>query len=170
MNQKAITIMSMSLVIFGAVMVNEFVLKSGNTEQNREVANFGERFEPSQIKWEQELANSISKDEQAKTVIATKPSSEDKLLFEIFEGRYEAQLNQGKINKIALMPNQSPIELNTAAFLKDYAVVMKDFDTFEMMESTPQADSVQLKKSGVVVGNLKISRDDKGRVLSIEIL
>ena len=171
MNQKTVTIMSMSLVVLGAVMVNEFVLKSGSTDlQNREVASFGERFEPSQIKWEQELANSISKDDKAKTILATKPNSEDKLLFEIFEGRYEAQLIQGKISKIALLPNQAPIELNTIDFMKEYAVAMKDFDTYELTGSTPAADSIQLKKSGAVVGNLLISRDDKGRVLSIEIL
>ncbi len=170
MNQKAVTIMSMSLVILGAVLVNEFVLKSGSGDQNREVASFGERFEPSQIKWEQELANSISKDDKSKTVLATKPNSDDKLLFEIFEGRYGAQLNQGKISKISLLPNQAPVELNTTDFMKEYASVMKDFDTYELTGSTSAADSIQLKKSGAVVGNLLINRDDKGRVLSIEIL
>ena len=163
--------MSISLVILGAVLVNELVLKSASTDQNREVASFGERFEPSQIKWEQELANSISKDSKVKTVLATKPTSQDKLLFEIFEGRYEAQLNQGKINKIALLPNQAPIELNTSDFMKEYASVMKDFDSFEKTQSSPSSESMDLKnKNGAVVGKLVINRDDKGRVLSIEVL
>ena len=170
MNQKAITMMSVTVVILGAVGVNEFVLKSASADQDRALASFGERFEPSQIKWEQELANSISKDDKSKTVLATKPNSQDRLLFEAFEGRYEAQLNQGKINKIALLPNQAPIEINTVDFMKQYANVMKDFETYEIGSSTAALDSVLLKnKSGAVVGNLSITRDDKGRVLSIEL-
>ena len=77
MTQKTITMLSMMLVIFGAVMVNEFVLKSGSAEQDRTLASFGERFEPSQIKWEQELANTISKDPNAKTVLGLDPALPD---------------------------------------------------------------------------------------------
>ncbi|OFZ30186.1 MAG: hypothetical protein A2622_10090 [Bdellovibrionales bacterium RIFCSPHIGHO2_01_FULL_40_29] len=170
MNQKTVTILSMSLVVFGAVMVNEFVLKSGSADQDRAVASFGERFEPNQIKWEQELATAISKDDKAKTVIGIKPNPQDKMLFEIFEGRYEAQLNQGKVNRIALLPHQSPLEINTSDFMKEYADVMKEFDTYEVSTTSPQNDSIRLKgKNGEVVGNMTIQRDDKGRVLSIEV-
>lgn len=144
MNQKAVTMISMILVIFGAVMVNEFVLKSGSADQDRALASFGERFEPNQIKWEQELANTISKDPNAKTVLGTKPNSQDRLMFEVFEGRYEAQLNEGKIYKIAVLPNQAPIELNTEDFMNEYSDMLKQ-------------------------GQLSVQRDDKGRVISIEI-
>lgn len=170
MNQKVITTVSLSLVILGAVLVNEFVIKSAAADQDRQVASFGERFEPNQIKWEQELANEISKDSNAKTVLATKPNSRDKLLFEIFEGRYEAQMNQGKINKIALLPNQAPVEITTTDFMKEYAPEMKEFHTYEIANTINSTSTVNLKNSkGDVIGNLQINRDDKGRVLSIEV-
>ncbi len=170
MNQKLVTVLSIGLVVLGAVLVNELVINSSAAEQDRQVASFGERFEPSQIKWEQELANTISKDSSSKTVLGIKPNAQDKLLFEVFEGRYEAQLNQGKINKISLMPNQAPLEINTTQFMNEYAAVLKEFDSYDLAKVTPQEDFVKLKnKSGAVVGNLRISRDDKGRVLSIEV-
>ncbi|MFZ3231561.1 MAG: hypothetical protein WA160_15240 [Pseudobdellovibrio sp.] len=170
MKQKTITVLSMAFVILASVLVNELVLKATTTDKERDIASFGERFEPNQIKWEQELANTISKDTEAKTILALKPNSKDKFLFEILEGRYEAQVQSGKIRKISLMPNQAPLEIKTTDFMKEYAAVSKDFDFYEMSQSSPKADSVNLKKkSGEVVGNLVINRDDKGRVLSVEV-
>ena len=170
MHPKTKIILSLLGVVLGAVLVNEIVLSSGAPEKDRAVASFGERFEPEQIKWEQELAKTISKDSQAKTVLATKPSSQDRLMFEFFEGRYQATLNEGKINKISLLPNQAPIEFNTISFMKDYGFNLKDFDSFEMNPTKDLQDSVRLKnKSGAVIGLLVIHRDDKGRVLLIEV-
>ena len=112
MSQKTMIVISMCFVVVCAVGVNEFVLKADSTDQNRQVASFTQRFEPEQIKWEQELANSISKDSQSKTVLASKPNYQDRLLFETFAGHYEAHLDGGKINKITLLPHQAPVELN----------------------------------------------------------
>ena len=152
MNQKTITILSMSFVVIAAVAVNEFVLKASSSDQDRQVASFGERFEPDQIKWEQELANTISKDSQAKVVLGTKPNLQDQLLFEVFEGHYQAQLSNGKINKITLLPNQNPIEINTVAFINNYVSLMKDsssslkdFDTFEQKATSTGSHLIDLK-------------------------
>ena len=177
MNQKTVTILSMSFVVVAAVAVNEFVLKASSSDQDRQVASFGERFEPDQIKWEQELANTISKDSQSKVILGSKPNLQDRLLFEVFEGHYQAQLSDGKINKISLLPNQNPIEINTAAFIKDYITLMKesvstlkDFDSFEQKAISASSHQIDLKnKSGASIGNLTINHDDQGRVLSIEI-
>lgn len=170
MNQKTTTILAMVSVIVASVLVNELVMKATSSDKDRDIASFGERFEPSQIKWEQELANTISKDAHAKTVLGIKPNPQDKLLFEIFEGRYEAQMTDGRIRKISLLPNQDPLEIKTAEFIKEYAALTKDFDIYEMSSSTAQAESVNLKKkSGEVVGNLVINRDDKGRVVSVQV-
>ena len=166
----------MSFVVIAAVAVNEFVLKASSTDQDRQVASFGERFEPDQIKWEQELANTISKDSQSKVVLGTKPNLQDRLLFEVFEGHYQAQLRDGKINKITLLPNQNPIEINTASFVKDYVstmkgsvVILNDFDSFEQKSTSATSNQINLKnKSGTSIGNLTINHDDQGRVLSIE--
>lgn len=170
MTQKNITLLSLCAVVLGAVVVNEVIMRSSSSEQDREVASFGERFEPKQIKWEQELAQTVSKETNAKTLLGKKPNLQDRLLFEVFEGHYEAQLQQGKIHKISLMQNQSPIHLSTEDFLKDYVPSMKAFASYEISKTDSKSESVQLKdKDGKSVGQLQIQRDDQGRVLSIEL-
>jgi len=81
MNQKKLTILTLVVVVAGAVTVNELIMRAGNKEQNREVASFGERYVPEQIKWEQELAKTISKEVNAKTQIGGKPSVSKKFLY-----------------------------------------------------------------------------------------
>lgn len=171
MTQKNITIMSMCAVIAGAVLVNEYIVRNIKSEQDRNVASFGERFEPNQIKWEQELAQSVSKDSKTKTLLGTKPNLHDRLLFEVFEGRYEAKLDQGKIQKISVLENQAPIQMKTDDFLNDYGSLLRNYSSYTKTQVDAAHEDVQLKaKDGAAVGVLKIERDDKGRVLNIEIL
>lgn len=170
MNSKYITLFSILAVVLGAVAVNELVLKSTSADQNRQLASSAQRFEPEQIKWEQELAKTISADSKAKTVLGSKPSAQDRMIFETFEGRYQAQVNLGKINKITLLPNQDPIELKTDRFLQQYSASLKEFSTYEEKPAVGGVNAIDLKdKAGAIVGHVLISRDDKGRVLSIEV-
>ncbi|MBC7420311.1 MAG: hypothetical protein H7328_06235 [Bdellovibrio sp.] len=170
MTQRNITIMAMCAVVAGAVFVNEYIIKNVKSDQDRGVASFGERFEPNQIKWEQELAQSVSKDSKAKTLLGSKPNMQDRLLFEVFEGRYEAKLDQGKIQKISLLQNQAPIQLKTDDFMKDYGALLKSYDSYSKSQVDAAHEDIQLKaKDGSAVGVMKIERDDKGRVLNIEI-
>lgn len=170
MTQKNITILSLCAVVLGAVVVNEVIIRNTNSDQDRAVASFGERFEPSQIKWEQELAQTVSTQTNAKMLLGKKPNLQDRLLFEVFEGHYEAKLDQGKIQKISLLQNQAPIQLDTEGFLKDYANVIKTFDHYEISKTDAKNESVQLKdKQDQAVGKLMIQRDDQGRVLTIEV-
>ena len=62
MDQKKLTIITLLVVVAGAVGINEMLIRKENKEQNREVASFGERFVPEQIKWEQELARNVSRE------------------------------------------------------------------------------------------------------------
>ncbi len=170
MTQKNLTMLTLCAVVLGAAVVNEVIIRNSNTEQDREVASFGERFEPRQIKWEQELAQTVSKETNAKTLLGKKPNLQDRLLFEVFEGHYEAKLNEGKIQKISLLENQAPIQMDTESFLKDYASVLKNFDHYKISSTDAKNEAVQLKdKSGQDIGKFNIQRDDQGRVLTIEV-
>lgn len=170
MTQKKMTLLSLCAVVLGAVVVNEIIIRSSNSEQDRQVASFGERFEPKQIKWEQELAQAVSKEKNSKTLLGKKPNIQDRLLFEVFEGHYEASLKEGKIQKISLMQNQSPIQLNTDDFVQQHVPTIKAYSTYEISNKDSKNESVQLKdKDGKSVGQLQIQRDDQGRVLSIEL-
>jgi hypothetical protein len=170
MTQKNMTILSMCAIVLASVVVNEVIIRNSNNEQDRAVASFGERFEPNQIKWEHDLAKTVSKEINAKTLLGKKPNLQDRLLFEVFEGHYEAKLEQGKIQKISLLENQTPLNVTTEDFMKDYAVAMRSFEAYQVKQIDSKSESVQLKdKAGAEVGLLKIQRDDKGRVLTIEI-
>ncbi len=169
MNQKNLTIITLFVVVSGAVLINEFIIRSSGKEQDREVASLGERFEPEQIKWEQELAKTVSK-ETGKTLIAARPSLNEKFLFEALEGKYEASVVNGKLLKISVMANQTAIELNTDKILKGYASVFKDASSFEKASADKLTENVTLKNTeGKTIGKVTILRDDQGRVLDIEI-
>lgn len=169
MNQKKLTILTLLVVVAGAVSINEFIIRNSSKEQGREVASFGERFEPEQIKWEQELAKSISK-ETSKTLIGAKPSLNEKFLFEALEGKYEASVVNGKLLKISIMANQTALELNTDNIIKKYSSVFKDARTYEKSNVDATTENIILKNiEGKSIGKVMILRDDQGRVTNIEI-
>jgi len=170
MNQKKLTIMTLIVVVAGAVLVNEFVIRGSNHDKDREVASFGERFAPEQIKWEQELANTVSKETNGKTVVAARPSQNEKFLFEALEGKYESTVVDGKLLKISLIQNSLPLELNTDDLIKKYSSVFKGASSFEKSTAGNGTESVLLKNSdGKSIGNATIHRNNEGRVLEIEI-
>lgn len=169
MNQKKLTLLTLFVVIAGAVGINEFILRNSSQEQNREVANLGERFQPEQIKWEQELAKTVSR-QTGKTLIAEKPSQNEQLLFGALEGRYEASVVNGKLLKISLLPNQSPVALKTEQLIGEYAAVFKGAKTFERTGTEGGTENLMLKNvQGQSIGQVTIRRNDQGRVLNIEI-
>ena len=170
MNQKKLTIITLLVVIAGAVLVNEFIIRAGNKDKDREVASFGERFAPEQIKWEQELAHTVAKDSSGKTVVGAKPSQNEKFLFEALEGKYEAQVVDGKLLKISVIQSMLPLELNTDELLKKYSGVFKGASGFEKSAVDAQTEAVLLKNAdGKSIGNVTIRRNGEGRVLNIEI-
>lgn len=169
MNQKKLTIVTLVVVIAGAVLVNEFIVRAGVKDKDREVASFGERFTPEQIKWEQELANTVAKD-SGKIVVGAKPSQNEKFLFEALEGKYDAQVVDGKLLKISLIQNMLPLELNTDDLLKKYSAVFKGAKGFEKSTVDAQTEAVVLKNAdGKSIGNVLIHRNGDGRVLDIAI-
>lgn len=169
MNQKKLTIITLFVVVAGAVSINEFILRKTNQDQDREVASFGERFEPEQIKWEQELANSVSK-ETGKTLLGTKPSPNEKFFFEALQGKYEASIVDGKLLKISLMTNQTALQLNTDDLIQKYSSVFKEASAFDKSSVDAKTENVTLKNaSGKAIGKATILRDDLGRVTQIEI-
>jgi len=169
MNQKKLTILTLVVVAAGAVTVNELIMRAGNKEQNREVASFGERYVPEQIKWEQELAKTVSQN-TGKTQIGAKPNISDKFLYEALEGHYDAQVVDGKLLKISLRDNNDPVALDIESAIKKYNAVFKNSaqHTVEKVDST--TDSVVLKDAtGNQTGIVTVKRTAEGRVLNIEI-
>lgn len=169
MNQKKLTVITLFVVVASAVSINEFIIRNSVNEQEREVASFGERFAPEQIKWEQELAKVVSR-ESGKTLLGTKPSLTDKFFYEALQGKYEAQFNEGKLLKISLIQNQSALELNAGDLIKNYAPVFKEATSYEQSTSSVGTENILLKNNqGKTIGHVTIQRNDQGRVLSIEI-
>lgn len=170
MDQKKLTVITLLVVVAGAVSINEIVIRNANKEQNREVASFGERFVPEQIKWEQELAKTVAKEAHGKTLFADRPSISEKFLFEALEGKYQAQVVDGKLLKIVVMQNQEGVNLNTQVALKKYAAVFKGATDFETSQTDASTENVVLKNaSGNKIGNVTIHRNSEGRLLDLEI-
>lgn len=169
MSQKKLTILTLLVIVAGAVSINELIRRNSAQEQNREVASFGERFEPEQIKWEQELAKTVSK-ETGKTLIGTKPSLNEKFLFEALAGKYEASVVDGKLLKISLIANQTALNLSIDNLIKDYSSVFKDAKSFDITATDATTENVILKNlNGKSIGKVTILKDDQGRVINIEI-
>ena len=93
-----------------------------------------------------------------------------KFIFEALEGKYDAQVVDGKLLKISVLQNMLPLELNTDDLLKKYAVVFKGAKSFEKSTVDAQTEAVLLKNAdGKSIGNVTIVRNGEGRVLSISI-
>lgn len=169
MNQKKLTILTLVVVAAGAVTVNELIMRAGNKEQNREVASFGERYVPEQIKWEQELAKTVSQN-AGKTQIGAKPNISDKFLYEALEGHYDAQVVDGKLLKISLRDNNDPVTLDIEAAIKKYNAVFKNSAQHTVQKVDSTTDSVVLKDAtGNQTGTVTVKRTAEGRVINIEI-
>jgi hypothetical protein len=169
MNQKKLTILTLIVVMAGAVAINEFIIRNSTNEQDREVASSGERFEPEQIKWEQELAKTVSK-QTGKTLLGEKPNLNEKFMFEALEGKYEASVVNGKLLKISLLPNQQALVLSTDVLIKNYSPIFKGAKSFETARADSSTEKVTLKNiEGKSIGLVTILRDDQGRVTNIEI-
>jgi hypothetical protein len=169
MNQKKLTILTLFVVVAGAVTINEFIVRNSTNEQDREVASSGERFEPEQIKWEQELAKTVSK-QTGKTLLGEKPSINEKFMFEALEGKYEASVVDGKLLKISLLPNQQALALSTDILIKNYSSIFKGAKSFDTVRADASTEKVNLKNiEGKSIGVVTIARDDQGRVINIEI-
>ena len=170
MNQKKLIIVTLFVVVAGAVCIYEFIIRNSSKE-DREVASAGERYAPEQIKWEQELARTVSKETSDKTVIGAKPSLNEKFLYEALAGHYKAALaQQGKNLQISLLPNQDGIELNMTNLVRDYSPIFKNAKSFVKSSVNANTDSLLLKNGeGREVGKVIIQKNDQGRVLNIEI-
>lgn len=160
----------MIAVVASAILVNEFVLKDNSMDSGRQMASFGERNEPDQIRWEQELAKSVSQDAQGTSMVGKKPSRIDRLMFEMLEGKYEAELNRGVVSRLVIQRNQTPVQLNTETFMKNYGSVLRNFDRYEVSLLDPLHENVILKnKNGENVGQFVIERDSLNRVVGIDV-
>ena len=169
MTQKKLSILTLFVVLVGAALLNEFILRNSQTEQNREVASFGERFEPEQIKWEQELAKTISR-ENGKTLLGSKPSLNEKFLYEALAGKYEARVVDGKLLKISLLANQTALTLNFDNLIKDYSSIFKNAKAFENLNTGAVTENIVLKNiDGKSIGIVHVQKDDQGRIVNIEI-
>jgi hypothetical protein len=171
MNQKKLVFLTLVVVVAGAVFVNEMIVKPNAPEQDREMASATERYQPEQIKWEQELAKSVSREANGQTVIGAKPTLREKFLYEALEGHYEAQVVNGRILKISLMPNREALDIDFANVIKKYSSVFKDAKSFARQPAAlANGESLRLQSADAqTIGLVTVERNAQGRVVSLEI-
>lgn len=171
MNQKKLVFLTLVVVVAGAVFVNEMIVKPNAGSQDRDMASATERYQPEQIKWEQELAKTVSREANSQTVIGAKPTLSEKFLYEALEGRYEAEVVNGRILKISLMPNRDALDIDFANVIKKYSSVFKDAKSFNRKPAAQaNGESIALQSADAqTIGVVTVLRNAQGRVVSLEI-
>lgn len=172
MKQKKLVFLTLVVVVAGAVFVNEMIVKpSQNQSPDRDMASATERYQPEQIKWEQELAKTVSREANSQTVIGAKPSLSEKFLYEALEGRYEAQVVNGRVLKISLMPNREALDIDFTNVIKKYSGVFKDAKSFDRQTAQQEnGESIALQSADAqTIGRVTVQRNAQGRVISLEI-
>ncbi len=170
MKQKNIIFVTLVVVAVGAVFVNELIVQGADSESNREVASSSERYRPEQIKWEQELARTISRETNSQTILAAQPSLSEKFLYEALEGRYEAQVVNGKILKITLMPNREALNIDVNSVIKKYSSVFKEAKGFNRQLAEANTETINLIGADAQsIGRVIVLRNAQGLLTSLEI-
>lgn len=171
MNQKKLVFLTLVVVVAGAVFVNEMIVKPNAQTPDRDMASATERYQPEQIKWEQELAKTVSREANGQTVIGAKPTLSEKFLYEALEGHYQAQVVNGRILKISLMPNRDALDIDFANVIKKYSAVFKDAKSFDRQPAAQaNGEAIALRSADAqTIGLVTVQRNAQGRVVSLEI-
>lgn len=159
-------IFSLATVLVTAFLTHYFFI-SKIDETGREVAAFSERNNPQQIKWEQTVAEELSKKSNGqKLQNSVKPSWQDQLAYEFFRGQYDISVDDGQINKISLQNSMDGVNFTADEMIEKFGHQLKSFSTYKKNQISAKTESVNLfNDQGVVVGSFEIVRADDGRVL-----
>lgn len=149
---------------FTQYIVSHITLKS---ENNRQVANFGERDSDEQIQWEHRLAIELSgQSEHLKK--ANQPNWQDQLIYEFLMGQYDIQTDQGLIKKFVLQNSQNGVDFSADRFVSLYGKKFKDYSSFKIVHHSGQSEKIEFyDKESRSMGSITINRQANGTVTEI---
>ncbi len=170
-NSKKI-ILAFVAVLAIAFLTNFFFVQKFSTDSTtgRQTASFGERNSTSQIKWEQKLAEEISRNanESRAVQVAQKPNWQDLLIYEYLGGEYDLSVQQGQIEKLRVQENREGVRFNTKDFVEKYGHKIKNFSSYKILTVDGATERIELQdQAGQSAGHMLIERNDQGRVQSV---
>jgi hypothetical protein len=181
-SQKAVLGLSIVSVLVITVFLNEWIVKSqsgtdAGAGSNRGIASFEEMSSIESIQWEHELAQKLAQEkDEAKSLLAAKPTLKDELVFGFLEGKYRTRLNNNKIQSFEFTEAQTNSE--QPLVIREKAEFLKIFKSvFSVNYVKVQLDRKEAKQevymllsaTNKALGQAHFELDDQGRVLALKI-
>jgi hypothetical protein len=180
-DQKAAAILSVVGVLMLTVFVNQWFSNkdqhsSGGSD--RTIASLSSTDVRQNIKWEHELALQLAVEKGlSQAALAEKPTLRDELVFGALQGRYGVKLKAGLVEGLEFLESRNgeePLAVSeTADFLMKYSSVWtKGFAEVRLrgVEDGGQEAFQLLDQQKTLVGEVKVKKDNKGRLISLEFI
>lgn len=171
--RRSVLALSILSVLMLSVISNQWLTKSSEQTRSRGIASIGE-VAVSNVKWEHELANTLSNAKGLSGTLAERVSLRDELVFGELEGRYGVRIKDGRVESLEYTAREGETALNLknrAAFLMKYRSVLSvSFDQAGLASSAPGVETWNLMTSDkTIVGTAKFTLDNSGNVTSINL-
>ncbi len=161
-------VLSLGGILLVAFVTNHFFI-SKIDQTDRGVANFSERNNPKQIKWEHQVAADLAANKES-VQASVKPNWQDQLVYEVLMGQYDIQTQNGMIQKISLQQSMQGVSVTTQQFVERFGKKIKDFDSYKINKVSSSEEQVQLfDKAGSSSGSFSIKRNESGRLINFDI-
>lgn len=170
--RRSVLALSILSVLMLSVISNQWLMRSSEQAHSRGIASVGGATAVSDVKWEHELANSLSTAKGVSGNLAERPSLRDELVFGELEGRYGVRVKDGRVEALEYTSREGETALelkDRAAFLMKYRPVLSvNFSQAGLASSAQGVETWNLMGSDkTIVGTAKFSMDSSGRVTSI---
>jgi hypothetical protein len=176
-HQKAVLALSILSVLMLSVLTNQWLTRpegaNASLMGNRGIASIRPLSAASDIKWEHNLAQELSKSSGMPAHLAVKPSLRDELIFGSLEGRYGMKVSNGLVESLEFINNgdEALVLKDRAAFLKTYrnvfAIEYADAGLVGVKDGFEVWNLVGSDRT--IVGQAHFKLDDKERMTSLSI-
>lgn len=175
--RRAFMVFSLGTVFISSMFLNQLLSKTRDDieKQGRAVASIDNTIDVRQVKWEQELAKSISKNNSEQVLAGGRPSLQDQLVFGELEGKYGVKLSAGRISSLEFLSEANianpKLVMDRAGFLEKYrGVLAGDFDHVVLSKREGEKEVYKLLRSdNTIVGEATFVLDSSRSVKTLNI-
>lgn len=180
MQSRAWLALSILSVLMLTVFMNQFMIRPEIVvipeSAGRGIASIDGANIARDIRWEHDLAQSLSQAQGKPAHLAVKPTLRDELIFGYLEGKYGMKIADGRIESLEFIDAQAgdqPLVVrDRALFLNRYKSAFGlDYAQISQTESTASSESYNLvAEDKTIVGKAQFQLDGDGRLVSLKIV
>lgn len=173
--QRAGLALSILSVLTISIVLNQWLTKPSEVSAaGRGIASYEGPKDANAIKWEHELALQLSRSENTQGQLGVKPTLSDDLIFGALEGRYGAQLKEGRVASLEFAAGDAAGTLRLSdreSFLLKYrGAFAVSFDQVSLMSSGEGQEVWGLYGGGkTLVGRATFAMDPGGHVTTVHV-